>query len=165
MRMSLVAGSLVVVGSGIKSLSHLSTEVIAHIKQADKVLYSLNEPVMEMWIQKNNDNSQSLNFLENSDDYRTNNYAIITKFIINEVKKKQHVCVVFYGHPTVYATPALDAALQLEKEGYATNILPAISAEDCLYADLRIDPGSDGCQSYEATDFLIREKNPIQAVI
>jgi uncharacterized protein YabN with tetrapyrrole methylase and pyrophosphatase domain len=66
--------------------------------------------------------------------------------------------VVFYGHPTVFAKSALDAVIKLEKENYVTKILPAISSEDCLFADLRIDPGSDGCQSYEATDFLIRRK-------
>jgi hypothetical protein len=33
-------------------------------------------------------------------------------------------------------------------------MLPAVSAEDCLFADLGVDPG-DGCQSYEATDFLL----------
>ena len=31
---------------------------------------------------------------------------------------------------------------------------PGISAEDCLYADLGIDPGSVGCQHYEASQFM-----------
>jgi tetrapyrrole methylase family protein/MazG family protein len=151
-------GSLVVAGSGIKFMSHLSTETIAYIKQSDKVIYSLNEPAIEAWIKKNNSNVQSLNFLENDNNLRIVNYQTITNYIIEEVKKKQHVCVVFYGHPTVFAKSALDAVVQLEKENYDAKILPAISSEDCLFADLRIDPGSDGCQSYEATDFLIRRK-------
>jgi hypothetical protein len=33
-------------------------------------------------------------------------------------------------------------------------MLPGISAEDCLFADVGIDPGENGCQSFEATDFL-----------
>jgi hypothetical protein len=32
---------------------------------------------------------------------------------------------------------------------------PGISAEDCLFADLGIDPSMAGCQSFEATDFLL----------
>ena len=36
-------------------------------------------------------------------------------------------------------------------------MLPGISAEDCLFADLGVDPGA-GCQSFEATDFLIRKR-------
>jgi hypothetical protein len=35
-------------------------------------------------------------------------------------------------------------------------MLPAVSAEDCLYADLNIDPATTGCASYDATDFLLR---------
>ena len=34
-------------------------------------------------------------------------------------------------------------------------MLPAVSAEDCLVADLGLDPGEMGCQSYEATAFLV----------
>jgi hypothetical protein len=37
-------------------------------------------------------------------------------------------------------------------------MLPAVSAEDCLFADLGVDPGRRGCQSFEATDFLIRKR-------
>lgn len=31
---------------------------------------------------------------------------------------------------------------------------PGVSAEDCLYADLGIDPGTFGCQHYEASQFM-----------
>ena len=31
---------------------------------------------------------------------------------------------------------------------------PGISAEDCLYADLGIDPGTYGCQHYEASQLM-----------
>jgi hypothetical protein len=34
-------------------------------------------------------------------------------------------------------------------------MLPGISCEDRLYADLGVDPGAAGCQTYEATAFLI----------
>jgi hypothetical protein len=37
-------------------------------------------------------------------------------------------------------------------------MLPAVSSEDCLFADLGVDPGSSGCQSYEATDLLLRRR-------
>jgi hypothetical protein len=34
-------------------------------------------------------------------------------------------------------------------------MLPSVSAEDCLFADLGVDPGDTGCQSFEATSFLL----------
>jgi hypothetical protein len=37
-------------------------------------------------------------------------------------------------------------------------VLPAISAEDCLFADLGVDPAVNGCQSFEATDFLVHQR-------
>jgi hypothetical protein len=46
-------------------------------------------------------------------------------------------------------------------------MLPAVSAEDALFADLGVDPGATGCQSYEATDFLVRRRpvDPTAALV
>jgi len=38
-------------------------------------------------------------------------------------------------------------------------MLPAVSAEDCLFADLGLDPARHGCLSYEATDFLLNNRH------
>ena len=43
--------------------------------------------------------------------------------------------------------------------GRPARMLPGISAEDCLYADLGVDPGATGCQSYEATDLLVFKRH------
>ena len=37
-------------------------------------------------------------------------------------------------------------------------MLPGISAEDCLWADLGLDPGKSGCQQYEASQFLLTRR-------
>jgi hypothetical protein len=37
-------------------------------------------------------------------------------------------------------------------------MLPGVSAEDCLFADLGLDPAPHGCQSFEATDFLLSDR-------
>lgn len=36
---------------------------------------------------------------------------------------------------------------------------PGVSAEDCLYADLGIDPGKYGCQHYEASQFMLYRRH------
>jgi hypothetical protein len=36
-------------------------------------------------------------------------------------------------------------------------MLPGISAEACLFADLGVDPAHAGCQSFEATELLLYE--------
>jgi uncharacterized protein YabN with tetrapyrrole methylase and pyrophosphatase domain len=147
--------SLVLVGSGIKFVSHLTTEAKAYIKESPKVLYLVNDPLMQLWIQKNNANAESLDSLYIKYPLRLQCYRAITEYILAFVRKRQHVCVVLYGHPTVFAQPGLAAIQQAKKEGFYTKVLPGISTEDCLFADLLIDPGSKGCQSYEATEFLL----------
>lgn len=149
--------SLVIVGSGIKCLSHLTHEAKAYITQSTRVLYLLNDPIMKQWIEKNSVSAESLEHLYSKYPLRLHCYRAIRDYILTVLSEPQHVCVVIYGHPTVFAQPALAAAIQAEQLGYQVDILPGISAEDCLFADLRINPGAYGCQSYEATDLLLRQ--------
>lgn len=150
--------SLIVVGSGIKFFAHLTTEAIAYIERSDIVLYLVNDPILKAWIQKQNRNTESLDFLYDSCSFRTEAYQRITNYVLEHLYQIKHVCFTLYGHPSVFSKPGLDAVKQAKKKGYFAKILPAISAEDCLFADLLIDPGSSGCQSFEATDFLIYQR-------
>lgn len=148
--------SLTVVGSGIKFLSHLTSEARAYITCSDIVLYLVNDPAMKEWIKKSAPRSESLDELYIKYHLRLDCYNAITNHILETLyTTNQHLCVVLYGHPSVFSQPGLNAALKAKAEGYQVKVLPGISAEDCLFADLLIDPGSFGCQSFEATDFLI----------
>jgi hypothetical protein len=60
----------------------------------------------------------------------------------------------------VGAIPGHAAIRQAWLEGHAACMLPGVSAEDCLFADLGLDPLADGCQSFEATHFLVRRYRP-----
>lgn len=150
--------SLTLVGSGIKFYSHLTHESKAYILQSDLVLYLVNDPVMKSWIENNSKQSESLDGLYAQYPERLVCYQAITNYILKCLRKRQHVCVVLYGHPCVYSKPGLDAVIQANQEGFDTCILPGISAEDCLFADLKIDPSTCGCQSFEASDFLIYKR-------
>ena len=151
--------SLVLVGSGIKAISHLNTETKAYIRGADKVLYLLNEPITSEWIRENNHSSESLDEIYFSHDQRSASYEAITRHILENLRQEKHICVVMYGHPCFFASSGLEAVKQAKDDGYDARILPAISAEDCLFADLMIDPASSGRQSYDTTDFLIYTRN------
>ena len=72
--------------------------------------------------------------------------------------------MVFYGHPSVFDRTSHDAVRGARAEGFEARILPGITAEDCLYVDLELDPGAAGCQSFDATDFLVRRRAPDPAV-
>lgn len=150
--------SLTIVGSGIKFLSQLTQEAIVYIKKSDRILYLVNDPALIVWIKNQNPNSESLHDLYFKFEKRIDSYNAITKYIIDSMEECNHLCVVVYGHPTIFSKPALDAVLFARQANINAKALPAVSAEDCLFADLLIDPGSVGCQSFEATDFLIRSR-------
>lgn len=150
--------SLVVIGCGIKFYAHLTTEAITYIRQSDIVLYLVNDPILKSWIQKQNENTESLDFLYSSCSFRSEAYRRITNYVLDHLFQQKHVCFALYGHPCVFSKPGLESVKQAQEKGYFAKILPAVSAESCLFADLLIDPGSSGCQSFEATDFLIYQR-------
>lgn|SRR3990167_576868 len=147
--------SLVVVGCGIKFLSHLTTEAKSYITQSDVVLYLVNDPAMKEWIKANSPNAESLDALYGEYSLRISSYRAVTAYILQTLRKMQHVCVVLYGHPSLFSQPGLSAVIEARQQGFYAKILPGISAEDCLVADLCIDVGASGSQSFEATDFLL----------
>jgi len=87
--------------------------------------------------------------------------------ILAAVREGREVCAAFYGHPGVFVDPSHDAVTRARAEGFEARMLPGISAEDCLFADLGIDPAEFGCQAFEATSFLFyrREWDPAASLI
>ncbi len=77
--------------------------------------------------------------------------------ILYHVRNGKNTCLVMYGHPGVFVNPSHAAMRIAAEEGYPTEMQAGISAEDCLYADLGLDPATHGCQMYEATFFLARD--------
>lgn len=151
------AGSLTVVGTGIQLVGHLTLAAKAWIEQADKVLFAVADPLTAKWLLTLNSTAESLPY--NTDNQRRKEtYQEMVDRILIEVRQGLNVCAVFYGHPGVFADPAHEAIKQARREGFTAQMLPGISAEDCLFADLGLDPGKNGCQSFEATDFLIRRR-------
>lgn len=153
-------GSLVVIGSGIKAVGHFTLEAQAHIRNADIVLYAAADPVTDMWIEKQNPNAFDLYQYYADDKARIITYVQMVERILAEVRAGKYVCALFYGHPGVFVTPSHNAIAIARKEGYDAVMLPAVSAEDCLYADLGVDPSMPGLQIYEATDLLLRRRRP-----
>lgn len=156
--MSNTSGKLVIVGSGIRAVGQFTLEAQAHIQQADIVLYAAADPVTDMWIEKQNPNSFDLYQYYANDKNRIITYVQMIERIMDEVRAGKYVCAVFYGHPGVFVTPSHNAIAIARKEGYDAEMLPGISAEDCLYADLGVDPSICGLQIFEATDLLLRQR-------
>jgi len=149
------SGCLFVVGTGINSLFHLTPEARARIELADIVLHAVPDPVAEAVIRNLNPRNESLRGFYGENKLRTDTYREMTQYTLAAVRGGRVVCMVFYGHPAVFVMSSHDAVQRARAEGYQAFIIPAVSAADCLFADLCIDPGEVGCQTFEATDFLL----------
>jgi hypothetical protein len=143
-----------VVGSGIKFALQTTEEALRVIRQAEEVLYLFADPVAAAWVKGLNPSAQSLEHLYALGKPRSETYEEMVEAILVPVRTGLDVCAVFYGHPGVFGFPPHEAVRRARSEGFRAQMLPGISAEDCLFADLAVDPG-DGCQSFEATNFLL----------
>ena len=160
-------GSLTVVGTGIAAGAQLTPEARHEIESADVVLSLVAEPVMQTVLERLNTNVRSLSPLYRVGETRKNAYEAMTEEILGHVRAGKAVCAAFYGHPGVFVAPSHEAVRRARAEGFEARMLPGISAEDCLFADLGIDPSRHGCQSYEATQFLAhgRRIDPTAALV
>ncbi|MEM8491476.1 MAG: SAM-dependent methyltransferase [Pseudomonadota bacterium] len=149
---------LVVVGTGLRTTGQLTTEAAAWIKRADRVLYVITDPVAETITRSMNPRCESLANLYSSDKNRMRTYDAMVERVLEVVRSGAVTCFAAYGHPGIFAYPTHEAIRRAKREGFNARMLPGISAEDCLFADLAIDPASCGCSSFEASDFLLNRR-------
>ncbi len=161
------SGSLTVVGTGIRLVGQITLETLSCIERAQKLLYLVGDPVMEAWLRERNGTAESLYDYYEPGKPRVKTYREMVERILSEVRKGLDVVAAFYGHPGVFADPSHAAVRRARREGFPAIMLPGVSAEDCLFADLGVDPAVHGCQSYEATDFVVhhRRVDPTSALI
>jgi uncharacterized protein YabN with tetrapyrrole methylase and pyrophosphatase domain len=150
-------GSIACVGLGMTLGSHLTPLARSHIEQADVVFAGLSDGIVEMWLGRMNPDVRSLQGYYQEGKSRLKTYREWVKVMMDEVRAGKKVCGVFYGHPGIFAWSPHKVIETARAEGFQAHMEPGISAEDCLYADLGIDPGRFGCQHYEASQLLFYE--------
>ncbi|HEX4381498.1 MAG TPA: SAM-dependent methyltransferase [Myxococcales bacterium] len=151
-------GTLAVVGTGIESTGQLTPAARREIERAQQVFYLVTEPLTEASLRALNPQSESLQSLYGRGKHRLKTYAAMVDRIMEAVRTGKRVCFALYGHPGVFATAAHAAVRIARSEGYQATMLPGVSAEGCLIADLGIDPAANGWVTFEATDFLLRRR-------
>jgi len=160
-------GSLTIVGTGIQVNMQTTPEARTAIEQAEKVLYLVANRPTGYWIGRLNPTAESLEHFYEPGKHRFAAYQAIVERILMYVYQELRVCAVFYGHPGVFVYPSHEAIKRARAAGFPVRMLPGISAEDCLFADLCVDAGISGHQSFEATDFLVHQRrfDPHSALI
>ena len=160
------SGRLSIVGTGIRPGGQLTTEARHLIAAADQVLTVVDGLALNV-LKAINPATESMQDCYAVGRQRDDSYAEMVSRLLAPLSQGKHVCGAFYGHPGVFVWPAQEAIRQARAAGHSANLYPGISAEDCLFADLGVDPAVHGCQSYEASDFLLypRKIDPTAALI
>ena len=151
-------GSIVCVGLGMTLGSHIAPLSRSYIEQADVVFTGVSNHIVELWVKEMNKDVRSLQeyYAEGKD--RRVTYREMVAAMMTEVRAGKKVVGAFYGHPGVFAWAPHKVIEEARAEGYAAHMEPGISAEDCLYADLGVDPGKVGSQHYEASQFMFYKR-------
>lgn len=150
-------GSLLIVGSGISSVAHLTVEAISAIKAADVVFHLVIDQMTRNWLHQLQQDVRPLYHHYKKGVKRIESYENIVDEIMTEVRRGSDVVALFYGHPGILVYSGHHALKKAHEEKFYARMLPGISANACLIADLGIDP-AEGWQSYEATYFLNHDK-------
>lgn len=151
-------GSLVNVGLGMTLGAHITPLSRSTIENADVVFVAASNNIVEQWVEGMNNDVRSLQQYYNEGTSRMITYRKMVEVMMHEVRLGKKVCGAFYGHPGVFAWAPHESIKQARSEGYRAHMEPGVSAEDCLYADLGIDPGKYGCTHLEASQFMFRNK-------
>ncbi|WP_192484645.1 MULTISPECIES: SAM-dependent methyltransferase [Cysteiniphilum] len=152
---------LFVVGSGIKTLGHFTKEFITCATQSDIVLFLNNDHITKEWYEKYCKKTYDLNEIYQKDNtvHRKDIYLAIADYVIKSFDEHDSVCFSLYGHPFFCAQPALYAIDEIarEREDIEIHSFAAVSALDCLWNDLRVNPAENGMQMYEASHMIYEE--------
>jgi uncharacterized protein YabN with tetrapyrrole methylase and pyrophosphatase domain len=151
-------GSLTVVGTGYNVAGQVTPEARACMTTAARLFYLVSDPATSAWLQSINATAESLAHCYRAGEPGIEACERMVERILGAVREGHATCAAFYGHPAIYVPPGLASVRRAREEGFAARMLPAISFEDCLFADLGVDPGISGRLMYEATDFLIRPR-------
>lgn len=152
-------GSLVCVGTGMTLGAHISPIAKSYIEQADVVFSLMSSGITERWVEEMHVDVRSLQSYYQEGKNRNITYNEMVEAMLSEVRTGKKVVAAFYGHPGVFACVSHRAIKQAKRENFPAHMEAAISAEDCLFADLGIDPGKTGCINYEASQFMFYKRH------
>jgi uncharacterized protein YabN with tetrapyrrole methylase and pyrophosphatase domain len=151
-------GSIVIVGTGMTLGAHITPICRSHIEQADVVFCSCH-PMHVLWLKQMNKDVRNLQSLYAEGKDRRKTYQQMIDTMMAEVRNGKNVVGAFYGHPGVFAWAPHKVIEKALSEGYSAHMEPGISAEDCLYAHIGVDPGRVGSQHFEASQFMFYKRN------
>ena len=112
-----------IVGSGIKCAGQFTLEAISHIKNADKVLYCVSDPVTETYICDICPGALDLGVFFDSSKDRYDSCVQMAEACLFFARQGLYTVAVFHGHPGMFTLPSCRIMQVAMKQGilYAYN--------------------------------------------
>ena len=126
---SSMQGQLVIVGSGIRAISDMTLDAEAQVRAAQKALYCVGDPVTERKLHTLNPSAESLYGLYGKANLGWIHIERMLEAILSPLRAGLRVCVVYYGHPGVFAWSTHQAVRLARREGYRAQMHAGISAD------------------------------------
>lgn len=153
------AGSLTVVGTGLRFAGDVTLSARDCIEHSDNVFFGVDDVATSAWIRELNPSAVNLVPLSKAGHDRFDAYHRVVEALLEPVRCGKDVCAVFYGHPGYYVYPSHVAIERARAEGHRAQMMAGISALDWLFADLGIDPSTrGGIRIHGAADWLLRPR-------
>jgi uncharacterized protein YabN with tetrapyrrole methylase and pyrophosphatase domain len=150
---------LTLVGTGYRVAGQVTPETRGTIEAADRLFFLVTDPATSAWLRELNPRAESLHGSYREGEDGAAAARRMAERIVEPLRHGLTVCAAFSGHPAVLVHAARMAAELARAEGFAVAMLPAVSCEDCLFADLGVDPAVPGRLLFDATDFLLRPRD------
>lgn len=159
-------GALTVVGTGIGFRHQIIPAAHEAIVAADVVLYQIDDPQTSAWLEAQNPSARPVEMPEQSGAPSADAFEAVAQEIAAAVVADTAVCFVTYGHPGIFQHAGHRSVELVRAAGGEAEMVPGISALDCLVADLGVDIAT-GCQILDATALVMHNKtlDPTSALI
>jgi len=149
---------LSIVGLGYNVSGHVTPETRSVMAGADRLFYLVTDPAMAAWLRSLHPDTTSLHDCYQAGERGIDASNAMVERIVEPLIEGATVCAAFSGNPAIAMHTTHEAARRARERGIRTHMYPAVSFEDCLIADLGVDPGQLGRMMYEATDFVLRPR-------
>ncbi len=147
-----------VVGLGTMSWLQITHEAKQSLELCKKIFFLHTEPHwVQPYLERLCHDVVDLDAFYKEGEDRILAYKGMTKAILAEARVRGPVGVALYGSPMVFVTPTRLLTDLAPRLNLKIKVLPGISAMECMFVDLGVDP-SDGFITYEANDLLLRRR-------
>ena len=152
-----------IVGLGVLNVDHITCETEVVIRRSKEVLYVDTGVATRTYLESLCPQVTSLFETSYAEDGpRLSAYHHMAARVLDAAMDHPPVTFAMHGHPIVGAYAPFLIRDMAGLLGLEARVLPGISAMDCLFAELMVDPCVGGMQMYEATDLLLRRR-PLHA--